>query len=47
MMIKLALLTAIYCVIMLFPRLLSRRMARDAAPETDVATISAVTVSAR
>ncbi len=30
MMIKLALLTAIYCVIMLFPRLFSRQTSQDA-----------------
>jgi hypothetical protein len=47
MMIKLALLTAIYCVIMLFPRLLSRRATPDAASAANAATISAVIVSAR
>jgi hypothetical protein len=30
MMIKLGLLVAIYCVIMLFPRLFSRRTGKDA-----------------
>jgi hypothetical protein len=36
MMIKLALLTAIYCVIMLFPRVFSRPTGQDAesAPAT-------------
>jgi hypothetical protein len=36
MMIKLALLTAIYCVIMLFPRLFSRASAGAGASEAAI-----------